>query len=268
MPPSSPFPGLDPWLEAQWADVHTRFMVYASDQIDEQLPPDLQVRVEERLGIDADGEWRSALPDVKVVERGAVPPGAWTAKGATATIAEPVYVPLEDEPPIERTIEIIDPRAGRVVTVIELLSPGNKSSEERRSAYRQRNRELIAGGVNLVEIDLIRSGSHVLAIPEEKIPIDMAGGPLVCVRRATRRGADLFSAPLREPLPNIPIPLRATDGDVVLRLQPIFDDIYRKGRYDSIDYSHLPSPRLSLDDQQWADDLVRKKVGMEPLPGG
>ena len=258
MPSTSPFPGLDPWLEEHWGDVHTRFMVYASDQIDEQLPPDLQVRVEESLGIDFDEGPRTARPDVAVVERPDGVSFVSTTLNATAAVAEPVYVSLADEPEIERYIEIIDSRAGRVVTVIELLSPGNKTSEERRAEYRKKNRAFIAAGVNLVEIDLIRAGSHVLGIPEHKIPTHLAGQPIICLRRATRREAELYGASLREPLPNIRIPLRPTDGDAVLQLQPLFNEIYRKGRYSSIDYRRPPVPRLSAEDELWAAEVLRQ----------
>jgi hypothetical protein len=260
MPSISPFPGLDPWLEEHWGDVHTRFMVYASDQLNEQLPDDLQVRVEENLGIDFDGGSRTVRPDVADVEH---PPGlSFTSATLTATamVAEPVYVSLADEPDIERYIEIVDSRAGRVVTVIELLSPGNKTSEERRAEYRKKTRAFVAAGVNLVEIDLIRAGSHVLGIPEHRIPTYLAGQPLICVRRATRRGAELNGASLREPLPNFRIPLRPTDGDAVLQLQPLFNDIYRKGRYSSIDYGRPPVPRLSAADELWAAEVLRQKA--------
>ena len=238
-------------------------MVYASDQINEQLPTDLHVRVEEGLQIDFEGTSRVTRPDLKVVERpaqvDAIPFSATLSPiGLTATVAEPVYVALVDEPETERYIEIIDSRAGQVVTVIELVSPGNKSSEERRAAYRQKNREFLAGGVNLVEIDLIRTGAHVLAVPEQKIPARLVGQPLICVRRATRRGAELYGASLRTPLPNIGIPLRPDDVDIVLQLQPIFDDIYRKGRYDSIDYRRPPNPRLSAEDEAWAAEVLRR----------
>lgn len=258
MPSSSPFPGLDPWLEEHWGDVHTRFMVYASDQIGEQLPPDLQVRVEENLGIDFEGASRTVRPDMSVVERPANLSSISVASAVTAAVAEPTFVSLADEPEMDRHIEIIDSRDRRVVTVIELLSPGNKTSEERRAEYRKKTRAFIASGVNLVEIDLIRAGSHVLGIPEQKIPTQFAGQPLICVRRATRRGADLYGAFLRVPLPNIGIPLRPTDGDGVLQLQPVFDEIYRKGRYDSIDYSRPPSPRLSSEDERWVAEVLRQ----------
>ena len=45
----SPFPGMDPFLEARWGDVHTRLTTYACDQLQTQLPPDLRARIENHL---------------------------------------------------------------------------------------------------------------------------------------------------------------------------------------------------------------------------
>lgn len=51
------------------------------------------------------------------------------------------------------------------------------------------------------------------------------------------------------PLPNIPIPLRANDTEVVLELQPLIDDCYQDGRY-RIDYAKSPVPPLSLEEAE------------------
>jgi hypothetical protein len=48
------------------------------------------------------------------------------------------------------------------------------------------------------------------------------------------------------------------DSDLVLQLQPIFNDIYRKGRYNSIDYRRPPNPRVSAADETWAADVLRQ----------
>ena len=47
----SPFPGMDPYLEASWGDIHHRFITYSCDQIQSQLPRDLKARTEERVCI-------------------------------------------------------------------------------------------------------------------------------------------------------------------------------------------------------------------------
>jgi hypothetical protein len=41
----SPFPGMDPFLEQFWGDVHARMIVYLSDQLQPQMPQGLVVRI-------------------------------------------------------------------------------------------------------------------------------------------------------------------------------------------------------------------------------
>src|SRR5438105_4713913 len=47
-PMKSPFPGMDPFLEQYWGDVHHSLIQYARDTMQPQLPADLRARVEER----------------------------------------------------------------------------------------------------------------------------------------------------------------------------------------------------------------------------
>jgi hypothetical protein len=45
----SPFPGMDPYLEAHWRDVHASLIIYARDALQGVLPGSLRARVEERV---------------------------------------------------------------------------------------------------------------------------------------------------------------------------------------------------------------------------
>jgi hypothetical protein len=65
--------------------------------------------------------------------------------------------------------------------------------------------------------------------------------------------------PLRQRLPNIPVPLRHSDNDVVLRLQDLIDECYRDGRYASLNYQLDPAPRLGEADARWIDAILREK---------
>ena len=65
---------------------------------------------------------------------------------------------------------------------------------------------------------------------------------------------------LRERLPIIPIPLRKTDPDVTLDLQPLLDQAYRNGRYDRTDYRKPCAPPLEGEDAQWAEQLLKSPV--------
>jgi len=63
---------------------------------------------------------------------------------------------------------------------------------------------------------------------------------------------------LRERLPVIRIPLRATDDDIPLHLQPLIDQCYHNGDYDAdINYDEAAEPPLKGADARWADSLLR-----------
>jgi hypothetical protein len=81
-------------------------------------------------------------------------------EGGVAT-AEPLVVETETESETETFLEIIDRESGnRVVTIIEFLSPSNKSPGANRELYLRKQREIISSDTNLVEIDLNRFGTH------------------------------------------------------------------------------------------------------------
>src|SRR5437764_7565398 len=65
----SPFPGMDPYLEQFWRDIHSRLIIYACDQMQAGLPSGLYASIEERVYVELEGmEGRSMYPDVRVVE--------------------------------------------------------------------------------------------------------------------------------------------------------------------------------------------------------
>jgi hypothetical protein len=260
----SPFPGMDPYLEVYWGDIHTRLMANASRQINAELPDDMQARIEEGLRVTESGIREGTIyPDVFVVE---TPDGNRPERRSMGAVpvAEPCVLMLE-EAPMPRHIEIIDLRSdGRVITVIEVLSRANKIGLTGIRAYRKKQRACLDAGVNLVEIDLLREGDFVLAVPEEPIPIAYRTPYRICVRRAVDlQRIELYRAPLRERLPNIPIPLRPSDEDIILQLQPLIDECYRDGKYERLNYTQAPRPALSIDDTAWAEEQLQI-AGLRP----
>ncbi len=261
----SPFPGMDPYLEAHWGDVHTRLIVYTGDQLRPQLPGDLKVRVEERISVqDPDSNERPVgyVPDVRIIAK--LPEGSFSpSSAASATLvldaADPVLVPRMAEPATERTLQILDTRSGnRIVTTIEILSPANKLDAKGRAAFRKKQWQLAESGVNLVEIDLLRDGEYVLIAPWEAVPASCRGTYRVAVSRATDpENIEMYRVPLRARLPTIRIPLRAGDRDVLLNLQALIEAAYENGGYDDIDYRGEPEPPLWKEDADWANELLR-----------
>ncbi len=248
---SSPFPGMDPYLENYWRDVHATFLAVAKQQLNRQLPADLAVRIEEGVAVRSGSiATRVIYPDISVIEE---PESEYETPNRTATAVGVPFEVILEEPPPSRHLEIVDCRDGnRIVTVIELLSPKNKSSVSGRDEYRRKQTEVLRSGANLVEIDLLRRGQFVLAMPQEQWPEQQLSDYKICIRRATRPSvAAGMAMSLREPLPSLPVPLRPSDPDVVMELQVIIDTCYRDGRYASLDYRAPLQPVLSDEDQRW-----------------
>ncbi len=260
----SPFPGMDPYLEQSWRDVHQRLVLYGCDQLQEHLPPSLRARVEERVFVEDEegGYSRSIYPDIRVIGRPERGGGGTALAEPGISLDEPITIHVTNEPFTETFIEIIEVGTGhRVVTVIEVLSPTNKTPGEGRDLYVRKQDELRRGGVSLVEIDLLRDGDYTLAPPYESIPASHRPAPYeVCVRRGWEPDDYfLYARGLRHGLPTIRVPLRQTDPEVPLDLQALIEQAYRNGRYDDIDYRAQPVPPLTGEDAAWADELLRAK---------
>ena len=253
---------MDPWLERHWGDVHQALVTYARDELQEQLPDGLLARMQDRVMVESlEADSRAVYPDVRVIEQTLAAPAAGGA-GRAVAIAEPLVVHLQSEPAIESFIEVIEIGSqARVITVVEMLSPANKLPGKGQEMYLQKQRELSAAKVSLVEIDLLRTGRRVLNAPPGMLPAEYRTTYQACVRRGYRRDlGEVYRIPLRERLPVIRVPLRKDDPDATLDLQLLVNQAYRKGRYAmSIDYRADPDPSLESDDAAWADQLLRAK---------
>jgi hypothetical protein len=258
MTTKNPFPGMNPFFEQQWRDAHTMLIAYIRDLLQERLPADLAARAEEEVVTIGVGERAiSYRPDVQVRE-------PWTLKEPAAIevatqppqslATEPIRIFLDEE--TERWLEIRD-ETGRLITVLELLSPTNKLESADPDRYHRKRRNWISGRVNLVEIDLVRQDVSVFPQGIQHV-LQRAGACYgVCVFRAARPGEhEVYPIGLRERLPAIGVPLRPTDADVVLDLQPLIDKCHERGRYHLLNYRLDLNPPLTPEDAKWTNQLL------------
>jgi len=260
------FPGMDPYLEHPqlWTGFHHTLITYIRDYLRPLLRPRYIAAVEDRVYLE--GADREIVPDVWV-RRGQAKSRALPRSSLQSSLAS-----LEEETPLlvkvpalevhEGYITILDRRSGqKVVTVIEVVSPTNKFAGPGRKLYKTKQRELLASDVHLVEIDLLRKGPHVLAIPKRTARREAGDYDyLSCVNRAKERRDEyeLYPARLRGKLPRILVPLAGDDPDVKLEIQLVLAQTYDAGTYrERIDYSKPCVPRLPAEDQAWADELIR-----------
>lgn len=255
----SPFPGMDPYLEAQgrWRDCHASFITYLREAITEQLPETYITVIDEQVHLVgwASESRREFRPDVTVLreplaERPLPPPTA-----AHVATLEPVSIPYaEDEQEVRDTwIEIRRSADESLVTVIELLSPTNKGSSG-RADYLAKRLALLRQPVHLVEIDW-RICGHRMPMQSPLPPGDFY---TLVFRTERRPHADVYSWTLPHPLPTIPIPLQSPDSDLPINLASVFQRTYELGRYDRIlKYNRPLDLPLAPDDRGWAEAIPR-----------
>jgi hypothetical protein len=253
------FPGMDPYLEdpAIWPEVHASSIIYIRDQLQPKLRPRYVARVGVRVFVE--GPDHDIIPDVWLREHRSSRGGQAVA---LADADAPVIVYASELEIHEPYIDIIDLKSDkRVVTSLEMVSPTNKYAGPGRKEYVTKQREVRASQTHLIEIDLLRTGPHVLAVPERLARLQGNYDYLVSVNRAleSRVKFELYLICLRQCLPRVRVPLSDGDPDVVLELQAVLEKTYEAGFYrEEIDYAVACRPPLSRADQRWANQLIRR----------
>lgn len=266
----SPFPGMDPYLEdpALWSGVHQRLMTYIADALQENIEPKYNASIGERLYLTENN--RSIYPDVMLVERPNPDPPVPAGVGGVATmVADAPSLRLITPVGVYREpyIEIIFSDGGEVVTALEVLSPVNKKPGPGRDLYLQKQAEILQTRASLVEIDLLATGPHTVAVPEERLAHLPAYRYLVSVRRPGDE-FEVYAFALNQRLPRVAVPLKNPDPDVVLDLPAVFKQAYKNGGYaNRIDYTKPPKTSLSMMEQTWITErLTPADTPSEPPP--
>lgn len=251
---SAPFPGMNPYLERPglWKEVHTRLLVAMADALGSQVRPRYRVGVEQRTYmavLDPTQDDLIGEPDVLVVSAAGEGRMSMATASPVGTMPLVAELPLPEEV-VERYLVVRTVPAGEVITIIELLSHSNKRSRAGREQYEQKRLDILGSQTNLVEIDLLRAGRPFPAyFATGQVESDYR---IVVSRSRQRPQADVYLFSMREPLPDIPVPLRPGEPEPTLPLNQLLQDVYRRAAFDLvIDYNTDPVPPLSPADQSW-----------------
>ncbi|HEX4621300.1 MAG TPA: DUF4058 family protein [Myxococcaceae bacterium] len=223
---SSPFPGMDPFLE------------------DEKLWPAFQHQLVSCL-------YQILLPGLVDRYRARVSQRHYVTEQA-------LFTSVLREEHQEEYIEIRQRSDGRLVTLLDVVSPGNKTTSAGRQAYLDKRREGKSAHANLVELDLVLQGQPTLEYSRDGLPDwDYA----VTVTRSTQpERYEIYTATLQKRLPRFRLPLAADDRDTVLDLHTAFTRCYDQGGFAAkIDYRRDPSTALSGEDRQWLNEVLRQQ---------
>ena len=250
----SPFPGMNPYLEQPgvWHDFHQRLVPRMGDSLSGQIRPAYVTRIDDHVYIhELSAEERVLVgrPDVSVSKS----PGSGGATAAGTVAVAPAYgqIPPAVDPVRESFIEIRDRETREVITVIELLSPTNKTPGSDRDQYLGKRSVLLASNTHVVEIDLLRGGQRA---PVRDMP---ACDYVVMVSRSYERPrVELWPLVLSDPLPTIPVPLRLGDTDATLDLNRLLNEQYDAAGYEDYIYRNPPVPPLGTKEEAWATRLL------------
>jgi hypothetical protein len=220
----SPFPGMDPYLE------------------DERVWPAFQHQLVSCLH-------QILLPGLAVRYHAGVCQRRYTDESAALRCED--YVEIREREP------------GTLVTLLDVVSPANKTTAAGRQAYLDTRREGRAAKANLVEMDLVLQGRPTLEYSRDGLPEwDYA----VTVTRATQPDRhEIYTATLQKPLPRFRLPLAGDDRDTVLNLHAAFGRAFDQGDFaGQVDYRREPPAPLSEKNRLWVDTLLKEIREREP----
>ena len=223
----SPFPGMDPYLE------HPK------------LWPAFQHQLLACL-------YQILLPGL--VDR-------YRARVGTRTYVSemPLFTSIIRDEYTEEFIEIRTRTDNKLVTLLEVVGPANKTTAAGRQAYLDKRREAVLQKAGVVEIDLVLQGKPTLTYSRDGLPeFDHA----VSVTRSTAPDRyEIYTATLQKRLPKFKLPLAADDRDTLVDLQAAFGRAYDLGGFAAqVDYKNPPPPDVPLTDayRAWIDDLLKQ----------
>lgn len=190
--PSSPFPGMDPYLERFWGDVHLTLIVYGKLGLQTELPEDLRARAQEQL---------VRMPEFETTHR---------------------FIEIVDVSSERRVVSVIE----FVSPTSKQPGDGRDKYLQKRDECLQGGVSFVE--IDLTR----EGTRELMARPWQVPASHQTIYQCCVFRATHPDHLELYAMPLWTPLPEIRIPLRPADEDVRLALQPLIDEIYERGQYD------------------------------------
>jgi hypothetical protein len=167
----------------------------------------------------------------------------------------PLFTSIIREEHTEEFIEIRQRTDGRLVTLVDFVSPINKTTMSGKDAYLSKRKEARGIGASIVEIDLVMQGQPLLDYSRDGLPEwDYA----VTVTRSTQpERYEIYTSTIQKRLPRFKLPLAVDDRDTVVDLQAAFARCYDMGGFaGQLDYATTPPVVKEDTDVRWVHDLL------------
>ena len=233
---------------ALWPGVHNRLITAIADDLTAGRPEILRRRRAAYLRHVDHGRPGRIRPDVLVGRsrsRKRIPTPGQPATAGAGVLAKDVEVPVEVQVE-DWYLEIRLVGTGKLVTVVEVLSPWNKAPGQGRKEYLRKRKHIFKTRTSLVEVDLLRGGRPM---PVNSTDNEERAYRILVSPGRTRPRAELYAFEVRQPIPAIPIPLLPQDPGPLLYLNSVLHSLYERARFDLVlDYARPPVPPLEGED--------------------
>lgn len=250
----TPFPGMNPYLEhpALWPEMHNQLIAAVADAIAPVVAPRYYVTLVRRTYLlKPDDIVCFGRPDIALVTQ-SKPVLASTAPLYNGVLD--VDVQMADEVG-EDCLETHEVRTGKLVTLVEVLSPTNKLDKDGREQYEAKRAQVLATRTNLAEIDLLRAGEPMAVVGRAA----RSDYRILVSRGHQRPRAQLYLFSVRQPISQFPLPLLPGEAEPLVDLNAILYALYTRARFNllnlRLDDTQPPLSPLSPADADWAATL-------------
>jgi hypothetical protein len=170
-----------------------------------------------------------------------------------------LFTSISREDVTEEHMEIRQRTNDKLVTLIDMASPTNRTTAVGRQAYKATREAAWLQNAHVVELDWVLQGSTCLELDVSALPeFDY----VVSVCRSKRQDRlELYTTTLQKRLPRIRLPLAVDDRDLVVDLQIVFARCYDRHFAGQIDYTRDPGLPLRPADRPWVDQLLKQHAG-------
>jgi hypothetical protein len=162
----------------------------------------------------------------------------------------------------EEFIEIRSRGDGRLVTLVEVTSVGNRTTAAGRTAYQATRTAAQSERAGVVEFDLLTQGKPAIDFDRTTLPAH--DHTVTVTRGGTPDRYEIYTSGVRRRLPKFKLPLAADDRDTVFDLQIAFARAFDTGQFDKlINYAGPlpPDVKLTDDDRAWVGEQVNPRPG-------
>jgi hypothetical protein len=173
----------------------------------------------------------------------------------TYTVEQVLFTSILKEEHKESFIELRHRSTDKLLTLVEVVSPANRTTTAGRKAYASRRDDARQQGAHLVEVDLVLDGPTCLEADLSSVADRQYVVAVLRVGRPSRQ--ELAGTTLQKRLPRVRVPLAGDDRDVMLDLQAVFTRCYDRFFAGRIDYKKDPPVRLADDDHEWAVQVLK-----------